>query len=129
MRGFTVLRAAVALSCVSVALARNLLLTNDDGWAVAQIRAQYKELTDAGFDVRRSCLSDACTIVNLLSMQVVLSCPAENMSGTGSSTATPTVLTIPCEYDTCPVGSPPEGFNASDRMLIIQISYDSPFKP
>ncbi|EPT00069.1 hypothetical protein FOMPIDRAFT_1123409 [Fomitopsis schrenkii] len=98
MRGITLLRAAVAVSCVSVALARNLLLTNDDGWAVAQIRAQYKELTDAGFDV-------------------VLSCPSENMSGTGSSTATPTVLTEPCEYDTCPVGAPPEGFNASNPRL------------
>ncbi|KZT69472.1 sure-like protein [Daedalea quercina L-15889] len=95
MRSFALLRAAVAVSCVSVALARNILLTNDDGWAVAQIRAQYEELTDAGFDV-------------------VLSCPAENMSGTGSTTATPTVLTEPCEYDTCPVGSPAEGFNASN---------------
>ena len=59
MRGVAHLRAVVAVSCISVALARNLLLTNDDGWAVAQIRAQYQELTDAGFDVRRN-LSIKC---------------------------------------------------------------------
>lgn len=69
MRGFTLLRAAVTVSCVSVALGRNLLLTNDDGWAVAQIRAQYKELTDAGFDVRRSHLTIVCIVVNLFLMR------------------------------------------------------------
>ena len=51
MCGVAHLRAVVAVSCISVALARNILLTNDDGWAVAQIRVQYQELTDAGFDV------------------------------------------------------------------------------
>ncbi|KAI0726991.1 hypothetical protein C8Q72DRAFT_925719 [Fomitopsis betulina] len=84
MCGVAHLRAVVAVSCISVALARNILLTNDDGWAVAQIRVQYQELTDAGFDV-------------------ILLCPAENMSGTGSSTAAPTILAETCEYDTCPV--------------------------
>jgi 5'-nucleotidase len=44
-----------------------------------------------------------------------MSAPAENESGTGSKTATPTVLATPCEFNTCPVGSPAEGFNASDR--------------
>ena len=34
------------------AFAQNLVLTNDDGWAVAQIRAQRDALVDAGFDVR-----------------------------------------------------------------------------
>lgn len=48
--------------------------------------------------------------------KVVLSAPAENESGTGSSTATPTNLTEPCEFDTCPTGSPAEGFNSSDCM-------------
>ena len=62
MRDSTLLRVAVTVSCVSVALARNILLTNDDGWAVAQIRAQYKELTDAGYDVRHSCLSTVCVV-------------------------------------------------------------------
>ncbi|CCM04142.1 uncharacterized protein FIBRA_06304 [Fibroporia radiculosa] len=87
-----------ALLCISTVCGRNLILTNDDGWADAQIRAQYTELTEAGYDV-------------------VLSCPAENMSGTGSDTATPTTLAEACEYDTCPVGSPPEGFNASNTHL------------
>lgn len=28
-----------------------ILVTNDDGWAVAQVRAQYDALVAAGFDV------------------------------------------------------------------------------
>ena len=33
------------------ASAQNLVISNDDGWATAQIRAQYEALTDAGYDV------------------------------------------------------------------------------
>ncbi|OSX57960.1 hypothetical protein POSPLADRAFT_1154831 [Postia placenta MAD-698-R-SB12] len=77
---------------------QNVVLTNDDGWAVAQIRAQYAALTEAGFDV-------------------VLSAPAQNESGKGSSSTAPTPLSKPCEYDSCPTGSPAEGFNASDPHL------------
>ena len=46
------------VSAISIALlvktvyAQNLILTNDDGWAVAQIRAQRDALVDAGFNVR-----------------------------------------------------------------------------
>jgi len=29
-----------------------ILITNDDGWAVAQVRAQYDALVAAGHDVR-----------------------------------------------------------------------------
>ncbi|KZT25032.1 survival protein sure-like phosphatase/nucleotidase [Neolentinus lepideus HHB14362 ss-1] len=83
---------------VSGSFATNILLTNDDGWAVAMIRAQNDALKEAGYNV-------------------VLSCPAENKSGTGSSTTTPTTLTEPCEYDTCPTGSPAEGYNATDPTL------------
>ncbi|KAJ3765122.1 sure-like protein [Lentinula raphanica] len=83
---------------ISFVKSTNIVLTNDDGWAVAMIRAQNSALLEAGYDV-------------------VLSAPAENESGTGSSTATPTVLTEPCEFNTCPTGSPPEGFNASDPRL------------
>ncbi|KAF9463376.1 survival protein sure-like phosphatase/nucleotidase [Collybia nuda] len=87
------------LSCLATnSLQQKIVLTNDDGWAVAQIRAEYDALRAAGF-------------------QVVLSAPAENRSGTGSSTAPPTVLTQPCEFDTCPTGSPPEGANATDPFL------------
>ncbi|KAH9922174.1 survival protein sure-like phosphatase/nucleotidase [Fomitopsis serialis] len=88
----------VALSFSTVALATNIVLTNDDGWAVAQIRAQYADLVSAGYDV-------------------ILSCPAENESGTGSDSETPEMLTEPCEYDTCPTGSPAEGYNSTDNHL------------
>ncbi len=30
---------------------KNIILTNDDGWAVAQIRAQNDALKDAGYNV------------------------------------------------------------------------------
>ncbi|KAJ7613530.1 sure-like protein [Roridomyces roridus] len=79
-------------------LAQNIVLSNDDGWAVAHIRATNDALTSAGFDV-------------------VLSAPAENQSGTGSETSTPGVLTSECEFDTCPVGSPAQGFNATAPSL------------
>jgi len=90
--------AFLALSAHSHKKVKDILLTNDDGWAVAQIRAQNDLLKAAGFNV-------------------VLSAPAENKSGTGSSTATPQPLTEPCEFNTCPTGSPAEGFNASDPRL------------
>ncbi|PBK92507.1 sure-like protein [Armillaria gallica] len=76
----------------------NIVLTNDDGWAVALVRAQNDALKAAGHNV-------------------VLSCPAENKSGTGSSSAPATVLASTCEFNTCPKGSPAEGFNASDPHL------------
>ncbi|KAH9948087.1 sure-like protein [Amylocystis lapponica] len=80
---------------VSAIRARDIVVMNDDGWAVASIRAQYAALTESGHSV-------------------VLSCSEKNESGTASSSAPPTPLTEPCEYDTCPTGSPAEGFNASD---------------
>ncbi|KZP28560.1 sure-like protein [Athelia psychrophila] len=96
------LLAASLLTFVTIATATKILLTNDDGWAVAQIRAQNTALKKAGYEV-------------------LLSAPAENESGTGSSATVPfppqSNLTIACEYDTCPIGSPPEGFNASDPFL------------
>ncbi|KAI0370897.1 sure-like protein [Pilatotrama ljubarskyi] len=90
--------AVLAIFAVVIAHAQKLILTNDDGWAVAQIRAQRDSLVDAGFNV-------------------VLSCPADNRSGTGSSSAPPVPLQQPCEFNTCPTGSPAEGFNASDPPL------------
>lgn len=36
---------------VQAALSQKIILTNDDGWAVAQIRAQHDALIAAGFDV------------------------------------------------------------------------------
>ncbi|KAK7440005.1 hypothetical protein VKT23_017258 [Stygiomarasmius scandens] len=80
------------------------------------IRAQNDALKEAGYDV--TILVDTKKFPKLnASSQVVLSCPADNRSGTGSSTAPPTVLTQPCEFNTCPAGSPPEGLNASDPRI------------
>ncbi|TCD60819.1 hypothetical protein EIP91_009488 [Steccherinum ochraceum] len=89
---------ALLVAIISGATARRVVLTNDDGWAVAQIRAQNDALKAAGFDV-------------------VLSAPAENMSGSGSNEAPPIPLTKPCEFNSCPAGSPSIGFNASDTRL------------
>ncbi|EPT02498.1 hypothetical protein FOMPIDRAFT_1118121 [Fomitopsis schrenkii] len=95
---------SLAASFFSVVDAQNsngnatLVISNDDGWATAQIRAQFEALSDANYDV-------------------ILSAPAVNQSGKGSQTTTPEVLTTPCQFDTCPVGSPAHGFNASDPRL------------
>ncbi|KAJ7058060.1 acid phosphatase [Mycena amicta] len=88
-------RAVVLVALACTLSAQRIVLTNDDGWAVALVRAQESALNSAGYDV-------------------VLSCPAVDKSGTGSSTTTPTVLTTPCEFNTCPTGSPAEGFNATN---------------
>ncbi|KAH9915343.1 sure-like protein [Fomitopsis serialis] len=94
-----VAQAALAVSFLAAAtVPRNLVLSNDDGWATAQIRAQFDALVAAGYEV-------------------ILSAPALNQSGKGSRSKTPSVLDEPCEFDTCPVGSPAEGFNASDPRL------------
>jgi len=75
------------------------VLTNDDGWAVANIHAHFNALVKAGFDV-------------------VMSAPAENESGTGSSDAPATVLGAGgCEFGSCPAGAPADGFNASEPRL------------
>jgi 5'-nucleotidase len=48
MRSFTAL---LACAYYTIAYAQNIVLTNDDGWAVAQIRAEYTALVAAGFNV------------------------------------------------------------------------------
>ena len=60
---------ATAISVVvlfSDAFGQNLILTNDDGWAVAQIRAQRDALVDAGFDVRVFCCRDLIHLIQSL---------------------------------------------------------------
>jgi 5'-nucleotidase len=104
----------LAFAVLAQGSTNEIVLTNDDGWAVAMIRAQNDALRTAGYDVGWP-PDHGTGPIDIPYRQVVLSCPAENKSGTGSSSAPPTVLTIPCEYDTCPVGSPAEGFNSSDR--------------
>ncbi|KAI0744779.1 sure-like protein [Earliella scabrosa] len=99
MQCWTYLLQAIALVLLlEHAVAQKIILTNDDGWATAQIRAQRDALVDAGFNV-------------------VLSAPAQQESGTGSSTAPPQPLSEPCEFNTCPAGSPATGFNQSDTRL------------
>ncbi|KAK5075765.1 hypothetical protein LTR70_009985 [Exophiala xenobiotica] len=79
-------------------LAANVVLTNDDGWAEINVRMFYDALTNAG-------------------ESVVLSSPAENKSGYGSQNHSATPLTSTCEWDSCPSGSPAQGFNSSNKRL------------
>lgn len=78
-------------------LSLNLMLTNDDGWATAQERAVFNTLDDAGYNL-------------------VLSAPAENQSGTGSTSRNPTVRTTPCQFNSCSPGSA-VGADVSDVRL------------
>lgn len=48
MRSFSTF---LAFASLAVVCGQNIILTNDDGWTVAQIRAEYTALTAAGFDV------------------------------------------------------------------------------
>ncbi|GCB19342.1 acid phosphatase [Aspergillus awamori] len=82
----------------------NIISSNDDGWAELNIRTLYNALTAADHSV-------------------VISAPAENQSGTGSDDATPTPLTSPCEFDSCPSGSPAVGHNASQPRFNYVNSY------
>ncbi|KAM0805787.1 5'/3'-nucleotidase sure family protein [Usnea florida] len=84
--------------------ATNVVLSNDDGWAEINIRTFYNTLAAAGDSV-------------------VLSAPSENESGTGSSDTPATPLLKPCEFNSCPTGSPAEGNNASNTRLNYVNSY------
>ncbi|EHK42007.1 uncharacterized protein TrAtP1_011675 [Trichoderma atroviride] len=65
-----------------VAQAARIVQSNDDGWAELYLRSFNDALNEAGHDV-------------------VLSAPADNQSGTGSSDSPPIPRTVPCEYDSC----------------------------
>lgn len=89
------LNTIAALMLPLTANAINVVVSNDDGWAEINIRQFYDSLTSAGYSA-------------------MISAPAENESGTGSSDATPTTVgSSGCEFGSCPAGSPPEGKNAS----------------
>ncbi|KAH8109116.1 acid phosphatase [Phellopilus nigrolimitatus] len=91
--------AAALLFFVSLAHAQTkVVISNDDGWAAANIRAQYDALISEGYNI-------------------VLSAPAENGSGTGSLDVPPTPVLSGCEFDSCPPLSPATGHNASDARL------------
>jgi len=106
----SVLVSSVAVSSVvgaptiSATAPIKVLVGNDDGWAEANIRAFYQTLVAAGYDT-------------------ILSAPVDNKSGTGSSDATPTVLTKAGEYNSVPVGAPAEGSNATNPRLNYVNSY------
>ncbi|KAK2611598.1 hypothetical protein N8I77_004931 [Diaporthe amygdali] len=82
----------------------NVVLSNDDGWAEKNIRVFYDALTSAG-------------------ESVIISAPADNRSGTGSSDATPGTVTSGCEFSSCPAGSPAYGSNSSNPRLNYVNSY------
>ena len=48
---------------------------------------------------------------------MILSAPAINQSGKGSHSKKPKPLETPCEFDSCPSGSPAYGFDKIDPML------------
>ncbi|CAN8104635.1 unnamed protein product [Discula destructiva] len=85
-------------------LAANVVLSNDDGWAEKNIRVFYNALTAAGNDV-------------------VISAPADNKSGTGSSDGAPTRVGNGCQFNSCPAGSPAIGRNASEPRFNYVNSY------
>ena len=107
-----------------VATCTNVVLSNDDGWAEKNVRTFYNGLVAAGDSV-------------------VLSAPADNKSGTGmllpmlqkqekdGSTKTPIgsfdapaiPRTQPCEFNTCPAGSPAQGSDSSNPRLNYVNSY------
>lgn len=94
MRSILLLGAAL-----SFAQGLRIIQSNDDGWAENQVRTLFNALTASGH-------------------QVVLSAPAENQSGTGSSDAAAKQVDADgCQYQSCPGGSPPTGSNSSDPRL------------
>lgn len=52
---------------------------------------------------------------DFLYLQVVLAGTAVAHSGAGDETQKPTVLKTPCQFNTCPKGSPAEGSDPNDR--------------
>ncbi len=48
----TTLSFVLLASLVALVQTQKIVLTNDDGWAEAQIRAQFEELINAGYEVR-----------------------------------------------------------------------------
>ncbi|MBW0548087.1 hypothetical protein O181_087802 [Austropuccinia psidii MF-1] len=75
-----------------------ILQGNDDGWAEANIRALYQTLKQAGF-------------------QSIISAPAINKSGTGSTSSNWENLRQPGQYGTIPQGAPGIGHNSSDDHI------------
>ncbi|KAF2274741.1 sure-like protein [Westerdykella ornata] len=102
MRASTFIQVFLSLQAVS---AIRIIQSNDDGWAEGNLRALFTTLVNAGH-------------------QVILSAPAENKSGSGSSDSQPTkVDSDGCAWNSCPPNSPPTGANSSDPRLNYVNSY------
>ncbi|KAI1388367.1 sure-like protein [Hypoxylon trugodes] len=94
------MRAQFLLSALPIlgAQGARILQANDDGWAELYIRSLNEALNEAGHDV-------------------VLSAPADNQSGTGSSDKEPSPRSDACEYDSCAANSGPVGSNSTNTRL------------
>ncbi|KAI1780539.1 sure-like protein [Hypoxylon cercidicola] len=94
------MRAQYILSALPIlgAHGARILQSNDDGWAELYIRSLNEALNEAGHDV-------------------VLSAPAENKSGSGSTDVEPSPRRQACQYDSCPANSGPIGTNATNTRL------------
>ncbi|KAK4613695.1 Acid phosphatase [Fulvia fulva] len=83
----------------------NVVQSNDDGWAMINIRELHRSLTDAGFSS-------------------IISAPADNKSGKGSKDAEPVQVGHKgCQFGSCPSFSPPYGNNASEPQFNYVNSY------
>ncbi|KAK4443276.1 survival protein sure-like phosphatase/nucleotidase [Podospora aff. communis PSN243] len=94
------MRLPLLTSLALSAHALRIIQSNDDGWAELYVRSFHDELLAAGHDA-------------------VLSGPAENRSGTGSTDIEPSPRTSPCQYNSCTPQSPPTplGTNATSPRL------------
>jgi len=97
---FSLLSLHSSLLLPVAARATNVILSNDDGWAELNIREFFEALIGAPYH-----------------FNTFMSAPSENKSGTGSTDVPPTILNTTCEFNTCPIGAPAEGFNKSDPRL------------
>ncbi|KAH6654542.1 survival protein sure-likephosphatase/nucleotidase-like protein [Truncatella angustata] len=92
---------ATAIICALAAIGANgarILQSNDDGWAELYIRTLNEALNEAGHDV-------------------VLSAPAENNSGQGSSDEEPSPRDDACQYNSCSPDGAPVGTNSTNNRL------------
>ncbi|PKS08193.1 hypothetical protein jhhlp_005469 [Lomentospora prolificans] len=97
MRTTVLFLAAIGLF-VDQGLGARIIQSNDDGWAELYVRSFHDSLNAAGHDV-------------------ILSCPAENKSGTGSLDVEPAPRRQPCQYNSCPAGSGAIGVDATNPRL------------
>ncbi|OUM52055.1 hypothetical protein BVG19_g1208 [[Candida] boidinii] len=91
---------AVSAGLLLTASAKNILLTNDDGWYATNIRALYRDLTAAGYNV-------------------VTVAPAQQYSGNGGRFIVPSQNTLETDYlfSYPGKGSPAWGYEENDMNM------------